>query len=406
MDIKNVIELTGKALAQAMGSDYVYEDTSGILQTAEGDLVALDTHDLVDVGKAIQDSGSTDHFCNALISLLGDMYFESREYERELPSIFVQSWEWGGFAERARVDILDILQDPMWSLEDGKTYEDHKFYGISATAKIYEEMKPFMVAVSIARKQMRNAFENIRQMEKFISTIYVKVRSTINAILTIWGKQLVCSGIAYSVEGSENALHLITMYKAEVDATFSKTGLAALYDQNFLKYCAETIANYRDYLSLIGTSFNDGSIKTWTPTNEKKTILLSRFARRMRFGLDADTYHDDIVALGSYDSTPMWQGITADADDHTDFFDFDTLATIKLDADTSGKLGIGTSAVTCENVVGVIYDRFALGICGYEDDEEVTTSYTASANFWNNYYHVLSNMCLDTSYSIIALCLD
>ena len=75
-----------------------------------------------------------------------------------------------------------------------------------------------------------------------------------------------------------------------------------------------------------------------------------------------------------------------------------------LSADATNKLGLGTEAVTVNNVIGFAYDRRALGI--YNEREKVTSNYIASADFWNNFYKVKLNMAMDSDYGMVAFILD
>ena len=71
-----------------------------------------------------------------------------------------------------------------------------------------------------------------------------------------------------------------------------------------------------------------------------------------------------------------------------------------ISADPTNKLGIGTSEVTLTNAIGLLFDRMALGICPYRS--KVTSNYTAIADFWNEYHHMLVNYILDSNYSMVA----
>ena len=75
-----------------------------------------------------------------------------------------------------------------------------------------------------------------------------------------------------------------------------------------------------------------------------------------------------------------------------------------ISADASNKLGMGVEAVTINHAIALVKDRRAIGICPYK--EKVTSSYTACADFWNEFTNVLVNYILDTNYSMVAFILD
>src|SRR5699024_10635121 len=74
--------------------------------------------------------------------------------------------------------------------------------------------------------------------------------------------------------------------------------------------------------------------------------------------------------LPKYETVPYWQGSgTA--------YDFDSVS--KIDVVTSDG-----NTVTQSGILGVMFDRHALGISNL--DRRVTTNYNASAEFYTNYY--------------------
>ena len=79
-------------------------------------------------------------------------------------------------------------------------------------------------------------------------------------------------------------------------------------------------------------------------------------------------------------------------------------SSIKIAADPTNKLGIGTGAYNVSGVVGLMFDYMAIGIALMRN--KVTTSYTACADFWNEFNHQLVNYLIDSSYGIVAFIMD
>ena len=77
---------------------------------------------------------------------------------------------------------------------------------------------------------------------------------------------------------------------------------------------------------------------------------------------------------------------------------------VDISADANNKLGIGTSEFKTSGVVGLAFDKMAMGIC--LEKIKMTSNYTACADFWNEFTHVLVNYLLDTNCNIVAFVLD
>ena len=64
----------------------------------------------------------------------------------------------------------------------------------------------------------------------------------------------------------------------------------------------------------------------------------------------------------------------------------------------------GATGVTLSNIIGFLYDRYALGIS--LDKKKVTTSYTASQDKYNTYHHNIINYIIDDNFPMVAFTLN
>lgn len=390
----DVAALTQNAVAQIMGTDYM---------TAVGEFAALDSYKLADVGNSVFNAtDGKDRFVKCLVDAMGKFEVETRPYEGDLSSVMVAPMEWGGFVERVYFSPSDLIDDPMYNLIDGTTYDDHKFYQPKATAKFYQEMKAILSPISIVDEQLHTAFSGWSEMERFISAIRTNVANTMEIGINSYKHMLVQCAIATSIASSKpTAIHLITRAESDGIIESGTTAAEALHNPDFLAYALMTIADTRDNMRIMSTAYNNGAVPTHSYSDDDtKLVLLSRFEKACRFMLRARAYNSDELSIGNYDRTAAWQG----HDDGSNQFDFATISGVKISADTDNKLGIGTSAFTADNVIGLAFDRKALGLCPYK--RKVTSSYTAISDHWNEYHHLMMNALLDANYNIVAFVLD
>lgn len=389
MKFNDVVELTQNAVAQTLGSTYMEKD---------GKLAPLTSFNLVDVGKDVLDSGSVDSYVKALLTQMGKMIIESKVYKAELPSLFIDSFDWGGYIERVYFSPQDLLKDDMYDLVDGKVYEDHKFYKPNVSAKIFEEGKTIACPISITEDQIKMSFNSYEELNKFLSGIYQNVQNTITLGLEAYAHMLISAGIAVSIGATGNTRHLATeFYGAEPTKKLSEM----LADSAFLKYCMEQISLTKDQMKRYTTAFNNGAIPTFSTEDDLKVALLADFANACKFNVTADTFNADEIGLGDFDKVTAWQAFSADT---LRDFDVETNSSISISADEQNKLGLGTGAFSKKGVIGVVYDYRAMGICPYRT--KVTSNYTASADFWNQYHHQLVNYILDANFNIVSFVLD
>lgn len=403
MKLVDVLQVTRDAIAQSMGANYG-ATTNELGQIVNNfTLEGLSTYELVDVGRDVVDSGSVEKFTNALVSLLSTMYVESRAYETELKSMSVDYVDWGWFKERIKIDLADIEEALPYTLSNGRSYakEEHTFYQPKVSAKIFEEAKAIQVRVSFTEAQLKEAFNSYAQLNTFISGIREQIKQTIDIKTEAYRHALICSGIAISTKATNSAIHLLSEAKAKGIVSAETTAEQALENVDALRYFVKRIKNTRAYMARRTEAFNNKTSTTFTPYADNKLALLMEFETNVKFNLLANTYNDELIGIGDYDSVSSWQGITS-AEGNA--FDFSTISSVKMVADVDNKLGCGTEAINISNVVAFAYDKMAIG---YTIGANKTTSnYTACADFWNEYSTQLCNMLVDSSYNMVAFILD
>ena len=393
MKIENVSSIVSEALSQSMGTEYM--ENLGTLSPVDGSK-------LIDVGKDVTDATmTTEKFTKALVSILGRREIEGLTYNPLYSEIVVNRVEWGGFIERVKIDLADIMDSPMFSLENKKSYADieHTFYQPKVISKIYEEGKGIMIPISIQSEMLTEAFNSWDKMNEYLSKIRSVIRETLKMAIDIYCSILVEGAVAISDKATQTSVHLLTEAITEGILTEGTTEEQALKDEKFLVFASRRIAQVRDNMKVRTTAYNNGAIPV--QSTDTTMYLLSEFSRNLKFA-KSRIYNEQMIDFGESKSIPTWQGVTSA--DSTEPFSFDVASTISFKADASNKLGIGTDAVEIGNVIGVLFDKKAIGLTIYK--EKMTSSYTASADFWNEYLHALTNQIIDSDYPIVAFILD
>ena len=393
MKIEAIIDLTKKVVAQTLGTTYMQQD---------GKLSAIESGKLVDVGKDVLDmQNGVDAFTKSCIDVIGKYDFDSFTYEPEIKSIMRDNWEWGAFLERIKIEPQEILTDDIFNLVDGTSYADieHKFYKPNVKVKIFEERKGFPIAISFTEDRVKTAFTSLSEMAKFFSSIREYINQQKKRILDQYAHVLVGAAIAISSKATNTARHLLTEGKALGLLAETDTIDTALNNEKFVAWVLKEIATTREYMRRPSSGFNNKSGAF--ASGQTSLFMLNAFEKATRFGVIANTYHNDELAIGDYDVVSAWQGI--ESTDGTKKFDFATVSSVMI-TDAENKLGLGTEPVTINNCIACLCDYKAIGInCEYQ---KVTSSYTASADFWTDFHHNTINYLLDSDYGIVAFLLD
>ena len=405
MEIKQVQEIVQNSVAQAMGAEYMGKT---------GNLADLKSNQLIDIGRDVNEAGSLDTFFKGLISQIAYIDIENRAYKGDMNSFMIKDTEWGGFVERVCYDLADILDDPKWNLaanyNAGNTdYGDieHKYYKLGVNSKAFIEAKAIMTPVSRSTDQLMEAFKGWDEMNTFMSGVSTAISNTVEVGICSMRHMLAQCAIAYTTgtkAGKGSVVHLLTEAQAQGIAT-DMTAEQAMKDENFLTFALSRIAEVRDNMRVMSSVYNNGDIKVFTPEEDSRLILLNKFDKATRFFVKASTFNREDLAIGDYETTSAWQGIT----DGTNAFDLATTSTVKIaqDAtDTNNKLGVDLASTAFEKkyCVGLLFDYKAMALSPYK--KKVTGSYTASGDFFNEFHHVLMNLILDPRYNTVSFFID
>lgn len=130
--------------------------------------------------------------------------------------------------------------------------------------------------------------------------------------------------------------------------------------------------------------------------------MLTAAAKAAKFGVRAQTYNEDLIGIGEYDTSPAWQAaINTGATTPYNFATASSILLTKAAAEEAGlTVGEGETTYALNGYIAVIYDRYAMGIT--LDKRKVTTQYSASRDTLNSFYHSLIRYQINDSYPIVA----
>ena len=388
-----------------MKVNQIYELMNGVTSEILGvtDLVKEDLSNVVDVGTEIFNGADVDNYVKSLVNHIGKVVFVNRPYSGNVPSVIMDSWEFGSVLEKIQADIPQAQENDSWNLTDGESYDTNVFYKPSVSAKFFNKKVTFEVAMSFTELQVKESFSSANQLHGFLSMLYnsveksmtVKIDSlvmrTINNMIgeTIYNDLYDSTEkkVIYTNTGVK-AVNLLKMFNTK----FAKelTQEKAITNSEFLKFASYTMQLYVDRLSKMSTLFNVGGKERFTPNEMLKIVLLSEFKASAISYLQADTYNDELVALPNAETVPYWQGSG---------LDYNFTDTSKINVALS-KEGATVREIETSGIIGVMFDRDSLGVTNL--DRRVTTNYNAKAEFYNNYYKFDSGYFNDLNENFIV----
>lgn len=397
MEVKQIYKLINSVSGEVLGK-------TGIVQ---GDLTGI-----VDLGTEVFNQNAVDNYVKSLVNHIGKVIFVNRPYAGKVPSVLMDAWEFGSVLEKISADVPEAEENDTWNLTDGQSYDQDVFHKPTVTAKFFNSKVTFEVPVSITERQVKESFSNAAQLNGFISMIYAAVEKsmtikadalimrTINNMIAetvladaqAFGATAAgdMTGADLSSASTARCVNLLKLYNDKTGAETPLTAAKAITDPDFIRFASYVMGTYADRLQSISTVFNVGKKERFTPKDMLHVVLLSDFAKAAQTYLYSDTFNRGDVLLPQAETVPFWQGSGKN-------YEFASTGNINI-KESGGK------AVEISGVLGVMFDRDALGVCNL--DRRVTTNYNAKAEFFNNYYKFDAEYFNDTNENFVVFFIE
>ena len=345
-------------------------------------IVKEDLSNVVDVGNTIFSADKVDNYVKSLVNHIGRVVFVDRAYSGSVPSVLMDSWEFGSVLEKISCDLPEANSNQSWVLEDGRSYDPNIFYKPSVSVKFYNSKVTFEIPMSFTEMQVKESFSNAEQLNGFLTMLYNSVEKamtikldalimrTINNMIGETVHHEIPESANYSTTSTIKAVNLLKLYNDSHETTI--TADKCLDNADFIRYATYIISVYSERITKISKLFNIGGKERFTPKDVLRCVLLSDFKKASEVFLKSDLYNEQYATLPESDSVPYWQG-----SGETYSFNDITKIHIKLASDN-------TTEVLMKGILGVMFDKDALGVSNL--NRRVTTNYNPKAEFYTNFY--------------------
>lgn len=349
--------------------------------TGQSNLVQEDLSNVVDVGRTIISTDNIDNYVKKLVNHIGKVIFDDRVYKGNVPSVLMDSWEFGSILQKITADLPHAYENESWKLSDGQTYNQDKFYQPQVSAKFYNSKVTFEIPVSFTERQVKESFSNKEQLNAFLTMIYnavenamtLKIDSLVmktinNMTAETLLNELKDGGSLDLTKTGNKAINLLKLYNDQYGTNLTVD--KAYIDADFIRYASYIINLYKDRLTKMSTLFNIGGKERFTAESDLSIVLLSDFASAINTFLASDVFNKELISLPTFETVPYWQGSGLT-------YSFNDVSRIHVKTTSNEEVDVS-------GIIGVMFDKRAVGVANL--DKRVTTNYNAKAEFYTNFY--------------------
>lgn len=335
----------------------LYQEATGQKPTIQ----ITNTADYVSVGTTLL-QGGLDPVVNGLVQLLDKTIFAMRVYNKKFEDIIMDERLYGAVTQKVNFIDNDLdASDERLPLTDGTSLDPWKIKKPKVVSEMFYGNTVYQDSITIWRDQLNSALRNADEGARFFAAVMTNIDNRHKQIEEAEARACLINFItAKSIADTPNFINVLQEYYNETGVTLTPANMfapanyteftrwLAAFMQTLVDKMAERSLKY--HMNITGKElmrFTDGAnLRKYISANVLNNI--TAVAQSVTYNADKISN----IAAGANKVT-FWQNIEDP---------YKVSATPSYLDVATGNIATAQSAATVENLIGVLFDRDALGI--------------------------------------------
>lgn len=373
----------------ALKSNQIYSIVNEVAKQAMGSkaIAVVDNAGLIALGNTVLGSDATkNNFVNALTDRIGRTIVSFREYHSHFPDFERDSIEWGNILQKIKIAMPESETDQSYDIANGTSPDMYKVNKPIVNQLLFTTETPWQTHITIHLDMLEKAFLSATDMGSFISSVFGEVQNRIELAMENLSMDCVNNYMAELIKNKTSkptrVINLVTEYKDKTGVDHTTTPINALDDEEFLKYVVRrvnSISSTMEYMTKGAYNNNEGTgtsgsgevYSRHTPKSEQRLMLFIDMVNSLKTNINSKAFNMEQVAIDiPFKTVPFWQSLTKPSDINV-------------------KPASGGTAITQSLIMGIMYDREAMGT--YKKKYRTSTTPVNSAGlYYNVFYHMIT----------------
>lgn len=369
--------------------------------TGYSGVTPTDVSDFVSVAQATLQAGY-DSVIAAISQVISKTLIAVRPYNRKFKGLEVSNERWGGITRKINFADRGPIQDDTYALVDGSPIDQFVVRNPDVLETRYYGSNVYAGQYTIFTKQLDVAFSGPEAFAAFMSGLMTHFSNEREQWLEDGARMILMNLIAAKADAGIDVFHLLTEYNTVTGLSPALDAQTVMQPNNFpafVKWMYGRVANLSNLMTerskLFQLEITGKPILRHTPLEDQKVYLNSQFLNDMTARVLADTYHENFLRYSDVEAVNFWQAI----DDPLD------VSCTPVYIDNTGTVTVASGNVAVSDVIGVMFDRDAVGYNIYDDSIEASP-YNAAGQYYNLFSHVRVQFQNDLTEKAVVLCLD
>lgn len=367
-----------------------------------------DLSNFIDMSRRIIDSedyrNNYDHYVAQLIDRIGYTIIVDKELNDDGIKIESNRYEYGALLQKIRIKDVDFVDNEVWQLRPGESYEYFDFKPVGMKANYFSDKTTFGVEWSWVAKVLKESMESVEKLTQLYAAIENRIMKKIKLTTREMKKRLVANLNGMNIAVGR-AINLLSEYKKATGVDLKAN--YALTDPEFLKFAVMRLKIYKSFMNDPTAILNPQGELNWTPKSNFRMVAITDLDAALTAYLYSSTYHEEFVKLDGYSTVANWQGTIPD-------FPFSARSSInivttgmpdpegELDPDSGNRYDmstanrvIGQTDIAFTGIIATMFDSSGITIWN-EEPELNTAPFNPKGKFINYYYSYDCNYYYDS----------
>ena len=340
---------------------------------------------------------------NAISQVIGRTLVAVRPYSRKFAGLEVSNEKWGGIVRKLSFIDTDPIANPAFELVDGQSYDPYVVRKPKVIETRFVGSVVYQDCVTIFRNQLDLAFTGPEELARFMSGLMLAISNKREQWLEELSRSALCNfiGAKAIVDSGAGMIHLLTEYNTVTGASPAFTAQTIRQPANwgpFVRWAYGRISELSNKMTersvLFQAPITGAEIARHTPVEDQKIYVLDEILGSMKAEVLSTTYNPGFLSLADVEGVGYWQDINNP----------DEIQVTPEYMDASGMAVDGT-AQTLTDIIGVMFDRDAIGYNIYQDTLDMT-ALNPKGGYWNAFRNLRVRYQNDLTEKGLVLCLD
>lgn len=355
----------------------LYEEATGQQSTIQ----VTDTGTFTTVAQAVLKTGY-DTVIGAISQVLSRSIFSVRPYTAKFNGIFVDAERWGNITRKINFVDGSLENDEREPLTDGSSVDQWKINKPKVLQTNFYGFNKYQRHITIFKDQLDVAFNGPEEFGRFIAGVMQNIMDQLEQIKEAEARGTLINFITGKLAGdSGNVINVLQAYKDETGVSLTPATMYA--DANyvtFTKWLYSFVNGLTQKLSERTQKYHINvtgkELMRHTPPEFLKAYMSARTMNAINSVALPSVYGADLLKMIDFEPVTFWQNIDVP----------ETVSATPTYLASDGTLTTAESAVTLENIMGLLFDRDALGITRKSEWSQQTPM-NAAGGYSNIYWH-------------------